>query len=155
MERRHSTDRARTGVVVHPPSPRSHDAFLGAEDPLARGIAETDQNVRIYELNLSADEWQADLRLLRRGRAVARRPPRNDIGDVDVCVVEADRSQHQVEQFSGSADEGLACEILVAAGRLTDQHDPGLRIAAREYELRRRRLQGAAIELVQQIAQLF
>jgi hypothetical protein len=39
--------------------------------------------------------------------------------------VEADRREHAVEQLSRPADERLALDVLVAAGRLADQHDLG------------------------------
>ena len=38
-----------------------------------------------HERDLPADERQTDLRLLRRRRPISRRPPRHDIGDIDLA----------------------------------------------------------------------
>ena len=78
-------DHARAGVVVEPAAAGLHDALARRQQGLGRGIAERHQHVRIDQLDLALDERQADLRLLRRRRAVAGRPPRNDIGDVGAC----------------------------------------------------------------------
>ena len=100
------------------------------------------------------DERQADLRLLRRRRAVAGRPPRHDVGDVDHGAVEADRRQHAVEQFAGAADEGQALDVFVAAGRFADEHHARPWVAVGEHQLRRGRFQRAAVEFVENGAQL-
>ena len=92
-------------------------------------------------------------RFLRRRRAVAGRAPRHDVGDVDRGAVEADRGQHAVEQFAGAADEGQALDVFVAAGRFADEHQPCLRIAVGEHQLRGGRLEGAAVESLQNGAQ--
>ena len=124
-----------------------------AEQRLRRGIAERDQDVRVHQLDLALDEGQADLRLLRRRRAVAGRPPRNDVGDIGLAAIEADRGDHAVEQLARAADERQALDVLVAAGRLADEHHARLRIAVGEHELGRGRSQRAAVEFVEQRAQ--
>ena len=106
----------------------------------------------IGKLDLAADEGQADRGFLRRRRAVAGRPPRHDIGDIDAGTIEPDRGQHQIEQFAGAADKGPADDVLVVAGRFADEHDPALRIAVGEDKLGRGRAQGAAFETPQQSA---
>ena len=60
----------------------------------------------------------------------------------------------QVEQLAGAADERQALDILVAAGRLADEHHARLRIAVGEHELRGGRAQRAALEAVENGAQL-
>ncbi len=154
MERRHGADFAFAGVERVPAPARLGDAFLDAEQGLRRWAAEADENVGIDEFDLAPDERQADRRLLRRRRAVAGRPPGHDVGDVDFRAVEADRRQHAVEQFAGTADEGQALDVFVAAGRFADEHHARLRIAVGEYQLRRGRLQRAAVEFLQNGAQL-
>ena len=132
---------------------RPHDALAGRQQRLRRGIAERHQHVRVHQFDLALDERQADLRLLRRRRAVAGRPPRNDVGDVGLAAVEPDRGDHPVEQLAGAADKRQALDVLVAARRLADEHDARLRIAVGEYQPRRGVFQRAAVEIFQQRAQ--
>ncbi len=130
-----------------------HDALARRQQGLGRGIAERDQHVRIHQFDLALDERQADLRLLRRRRAVAGRPPGNDIGDVGVAAVEPDRGDHPVQQFARTADERQALEVLLAPGSLADEHDPRLRVAVGEHQPRGGRFQRAAVETFQERAQ--
>ena len=121
---------------------------------LHRRSAEADQNVRIGELDLAADEGQADRGLLRRRRAVAGRPPRHHVGDVDLGAIEPDRLDHAVEQFAGAADERAAGNIFLMAGRLADEHHAAFRIAVGENQLRRGVAQRAAFEAFEELAQI-
>src|SRR5882724_91238 len=105
MERSKRADHPRAGVIVEPTPTGFHDALVRRQQGLGRGIAERDQHIRVHQLDLPLDERQADLRLLRRRRAVARRPPWNDIGDVGAGAVEPDRRYHPVQQLAGTADE--------------------------------------------------
>ena len=155
MERRHGADRAGAGVVVEPFSAGLHDAVAGRQQRLRRGIAERHQHVRVHELDLPLDEWQADLRLLRRRGAVAGRPPWNDIGDVSLAAVEPDCRDHPIEQFSGASDERQALDVLVAPGRFADEHDAGLRIAVGKHQPRRGVFERTALEIFQQRPQRF
>src|SRR5690349_19948080 len=82
MERRDSLDLARSGVEVEPAPARALDAFLHAEQRLRGGTAHAHKDIRVGELYLELDEGQADLALLRGRRAIAGRPPGNDVGDV-------------------------------------------------------------------------
>ena len=94
---RHGADLARAGVEGEPAPARLGDAFLDAKQRLRRWAAETDENVGIGKFDLPLNERQADLRLLRRRRAISGWAPRNDVGDVDRRTVEADSRQHAVE----------------------------------------------------------
>src|SRR3546814_4120477 len=76
----------------------------------------------------------------------------SDLGDIDPPAVEADGRQHAVEQLPGGTDEGLALAVLLAARRLADDHDAGFRVAVVEAEIGRRRLQRAAFEGFQRLA---
>ena len=52
-----------------------------------RRRAKTNQIFRIGEVDLSLNERQTHLRLLRRRGSVAWRAPGNDIGDVDLLSI--------------------------------------------------------------------
>ena len=90
---------------------------------------------------------------LRGGRAVAGRPPRNDVGDIGRAAAKPDRRQHAVEQLAGAADEGQAFKILLAAGRLAHEHDGRLRIAVGKHQLLGGHFQRAALETLQDSSQ--
>ena len=88
-----------------------------------------------HQLDLALEERAADLRLLRGRRAVSGRTPVDDVGDVHVRLAQPDGREHLVEQLAGAADERLALQVLVAAGRLADQHEAGLGCAAVEAQV--------------------
>src|SRR5690606_32909602 len=73
--------------------------------------------------------------------------------DVGGGPVEADRRQHAVEQPAGAADEGQTLQVLVAARRLADEHDVGLRVAVCKDEILGRIFQIAAVEIDEQLLQ--
>ena len=146
MERRHRADGARAGIVIAPAAAELQDSLGGVEELARRGAAEKDQEVRVAELDLAFDEGPADRRFLRRRPAVAGRAPGDDVGDIDLVPRQADRREHAVEKLAGPADEGQALDVLVAARRFADQHDPAFRIAVGEDELRRRQAEIAAVE---------
>ena len=117
------------------------------------GLPSVTSTSGIHQFDLPLDEGQADLRFLRRRRAVAGRPPRDDIGDVGLAAVEPDRRDHPVQQLAGTSDERQALDVLVAPGRFADEHDARLRIAVGKHQPRRGVFQRAAVEIFQQRAQ--
>ncbi len=82
MERWHRADLALACFKCEPPTSGFCDAFFDAEKCLRRRAAEANQDVRIGKLDLPHYERQTDLRFLWRRRAVARRAPGHNIGDV-------------------------------------------------------------------------
>ena len=91
---------------------------------------------------------------VQRGIAVSRRPPWHDIGDIDVGARDSDRGQHLVEQLSRAADKRDALLVLLRTRRLADEHEPRVRAAVTEHELLRGGLERAALEAVQDRAQI-
>ena len=71
------------GVVLVPAAAKLEDALAVSHQLRGRRAAEADQEIGIGELDLPLDERAAGGGLLRRRRAVARRAPRDDVGDVD------------------------------------------------------------------------
>ena len=138
MEGGERADRPRAGVVVEPSAAGLHDAFARRQQGLRRRIAERDQHIRIHQFDLPLDERQADLRLLRGRRAVAGRPPRNDIGNVGAGAIEPDRRDHPVQQLAGTPDEGQPFDVFLASGGFANEHDARLRIAIGKHQARRR-----------------
>ncbi len=117
------------------------------EQGLRRGGAEQDEKIGRDQFDLAADEGQAQRQLLRRRRAIAGRTPGHDIGDIDVCAVEADGGQHLVEQLPGAVRR-KACRC---GPRRRPGPSPTIMIARigraiGENQLGRGVFQGAAVE---------
>ena len=70
---------------------------------LRRHVAQRHEQLGRHQLDLADQERQAERHFVRRRRAVARRPPRHGIGDVDLGAVEPDGGEHAVEQLPGRA----------------------------------------------------
>ena len=153
MERRHHADFAKPGVVAPPPAAELQNAFARLQELLCRGAAEDDEEIRVDERDLPLDEGTADLRLLRRRRAVAGRPPGDDVGDVGARSVEPDRGDHAVEELAGAADEGEALQVLLDPRRFADEHHPRLRVAVGEDEVRCGEAEIAAFERLKRRAE--
>ena len=98
-------------------------------------------------MDLPLNERQTYLRFLRRRGSIARRPPRNDIGDVDILPIESDRVQHPIQQLPRSSDERAPNSIFIPSRSLADKHDPRTRDAIREHQLRGGPLQRATLEI--------
>src|SRR5512136_2606021 len=83
MESWHGANLALAGVKSEPAAPRFGDAFFNAEQGLRRRAAEANEDIWVGKFDLAQDKGQADLRFLRRRRAIAGRPPGYDVGDVN------------------------------------------------------------------------
>ncbi len=154
MQRGGGADFTAAGVEREPAPARLEDSVAAAEQRLRRWPAETDQHVRIDQLDLAQRERQADRQFLRRRRAVAGRPPGHDIGDIGIGAGEPDRRHDAIEELAGAAHERQPLDILVAAGRLAHEHHARLRIAVGKNQPRGGRSQGAAGEAVQDRSEL-
>src|SRR5262245_34380935 len=113
---------------------------------LGRGATEEHHLLRRDKLYLPLEKGPASLSLLWRRRAVSRRSPVDDVGDVHIRFAEADRRQHLIEQLPRPADERLAFEVLLASRRLADQHHAGFRRTTVKAQILGRRLESAAVE---------
>ncbi len=154
MQRRHGRDAPRAGLILLPFAARGQDAGQ-PEQPLGGGAADAEQDIGVGELDLALDEGQADRDLLRRRRAVAGRPPGQEIGDVDVVLAaQPDGGEHPVEQLARAPDEGQADAVFIRARRLADDHDSSVRVAVGEDQALGGRLQRAALEPRQRVLQL-
>ena len=98
-------------------------------------------------MDLPLNERQTRLRLLGRRGSIARRSPRNDIGDVDLLPIESDRVEHTIQQLPRSSDKWAPDSIFIPSGSLADKHDSRAWDAIREHQLRRGPFQRAAVEM--------
>ena len=95
------------------------------------------------DVDLPEQERLARRDFVRLRIAVARRPALDHVRDVDVAALEADRLDDLRQQLTGAADERLALQVFVRAGRFADEHQLA------HSDCRRRRRPGVRPELVQ------
>ena len=110
--------------INEPRASGAQNPSLDAQKRANRGCPKTNQVFRIGEVDLSLNKRQTRLGLLRRRSPVARRPPRNDIGDIDLLPIESDCVQHAVQQLPRSSDKRAPDSIFVPSRSLADKHDP-------------------------------
>ena len=125
--------------AVHP-----RDAGRLAREQLGREVAESRDERRPDQLDLTEEVRLAGLDLLRLGIAVAGRPALEHVRDVDVGPGHPDPVQEPLEQLAGLADERYALLVLVEAGRLADEHQLGVGVAGAEDDLCAGRREGTA-----------
>ena len=131
----------------HDPVWRFHNAFCGRP-------ADQQDEVWRNQLHLPLQEGPATFRLLQCRRSVARRPPVDDVGDMDIIFREADRGQHTIEKLACASDERHACQILVTPGGLADNHQAGRGRAAIKAGVLGGCAQSAPFELRNSLAQV-
>jgi len=79
----------------------------------------------VYELHLGRQIALARLDLLGAGVPVAGRAAFEDVADVDIVAADPDLAEQSIEQFPRCPHEGDALFVLVAAGRLANEHHFG------------------------------
>jgi hypothetical protein len=148
MQHGERLDRAAALVrIVKPCAPCPHNPSLDAQQRANCRCPEANQELRIGKVDLPLNERQTCLRLLGRRGSIARRPPRNDISDVDLLSIETDCAQHAIKQLPRSSDKWAPDSIFLPSRCLANKHDPCARNAIREYQLRGGPLQRAPIEI--------
>src|SRR5579872_5705551 len=108
--------------ISKPRAPRAQNPRLDRQKRANRGSAETNQIFRIGEVDLSLNKRQTCLRLLGRRRSVARRPPRNDISDIDRLSIQSDHAEHAIEQLPCSSDKWTAAPTFLSSWGFPDEH---------------------------------
>ena len=83
MKSRQGGNLAAVGGVAGPAAAQPHDALTGVEQLFGGNPTQKDEKRRIDQFDMAFNERLTDCLLARRGRPVARRPPGQDVGDVD------------------------------------------------------------------------
>jgi hypothetical protein len=133
MEGGHHGDAA-VGV---PGSAGPGDRDVAPEQQARGGFAERDDHARSHGVDLAVEEGSAAGHFVGVGRSVPGRPTLHDVANVDAAARDSQALlDHLGEQLAGAAHEGQAAPVLGLARSLTDEHQPGLRGAVAEYDLR-------------------
>src|SRR5690606_29303857 len=122
VEERHDPD----AVPSEPPTAQPGDALGGLEEVLGRHVTQRAYHLRLDDPDLLEQHALAGGDLGRRGVAVARRAVLHDVGDVDLVALEPHRREDLVEELAGAAHERPTGEVLLLAGRLAHEHEPGV-----------------------------
>src|SRR4029079_17946714 len=140
VKSRHHRDRS------HPMELAAHarNRRLDAEERLRREFSERDDHHRIHRRNLRPEERRALLDLVRLRIAVIGGPALHDVRDVHLLAREAHRLDDLREQLPGPADERLALQIFIGAWAFADEHQPSMRVADAEDDVRAPLVQLAA-----------
>jgi len=117
---------------------RGGDGVSFSGETLQRELPEGHDHLRLDQLDLAAEVRTAGVELVGLGIAVLRRTALDDVGDVDVIARQLHRLDDVGEQLSGAADKRFALQVLVASGRLADEHQISVRIAGAPDDLRAR-----------------
>src|SRR5262245_33028526 len=120
--------------VDAPAKPR--DRIERPKQRLRAELPERDDHLRADDVDLLEEKRLAGFDLVLLGVAVLRRTALDDVRNVDVVAPEPDRLDDLRQQLAGAADERLALDVFVAARRLADEHQVGVRIADTEHDLR-------------------
>jgi hypothetical protein len=75
----------------------------------------------LYQVKGALQPIAAVRGLLRFRRSVAWGPTSENVANVHVIAFHPRRTDDAIEELSGSADEGLALQIFVAAGSFSDE----------------------------------
>ena len=73
--------------------------------------------------------------MMSLGIAVPRRAALDDVGNVDLVALEANRRDDSRQQLSRAADERNPLDVFVGAWSFADEHQVSLRIADAEHNL--------------------
>ncbi|MNC84976.1 hypothetical protein D3C83_05460 [compost metagenome] len=136
-------DQRRVAILMHLPA-HAGNAGVARQQVGCRDLAQRDDQLRPYQVDLAVEIRLARQRLRLLGIAVAGRPAFDDVGNVHVLsALQPDRRQHAVEQLAGLAHERLALRVLVRAGTLAHEQPVGVLVADAEHGLVALRVQRA------------
>ena len=121
-------------VYLHPLAMLSCDTVVGIDKLLGGDTAQTNDDLRLDQLDLIIQIPDASLLFIIPGIPVFGRSAFDDIRDIDIIVPrQVDDREHIVQQLSGGTDEGLSLQVLLFTRTLTDEHDIRIGIADAKY----------------------
>src|ERR1700737_4002727 len=126
----------------------ARDRLISGQQTCQRVPAEHQDDFRLDQPELLLEIRRAGLRLGRLRIPVAGRPALEDVRDEDLAPGETETTKKLVEQLASRADERLALQVLVLAGRLADDHDPRVDRAYSRHRLGPRMTQRATPAIV-------
>lgn len=109
---------------------------LRLQQGLRREGPEGHKQPRLYQGDLTDEVGLTVGDLILFGVAVIGGTAFNDIGDVDVLALHANRLDNSRQQLTGPSNERLPLEIFIPPRRLADKHQLRMRIADTKDDMR-------------------
>src|ERR1700722_14343836 len=106
--------------IGDPRAPSTHNPSLDAQERACCGSPEANHVFGVGEVNLALNERQTNLCLLKGRGPVARRPPWNDIRDIDFLSIQSNFAQHAIQQLSRSSNERAPDSVFALPRCLAD-----------------------------------
>ena len=106
--------------IREPRAPGTHNPAVHAQKRASCRSPEANQVFGVGEVNLTFDERQTDLRLLKGRGPVAWRPPWYDIREVDLLSIQSNRAYHAIQQLPRSSNEWAADSIFTLSRSLAN-----------------------------------
>src|SRR5688572_16798079 len=123
-------------AIIELPATQARDRIHRLQQRLRREFTERHDHTRLDDVDLPEQIRLALLDFVGFRIAVPGRPAFDHVGDVDLLASQADRLDDLRQQLPGAADERLAALVFFFAGRFAHEHQPRLRIANAENDLR-------------------
>lgn len=123
---------------------------IGVKQLLGGDPSHTQNDLRVNELQNLVQPGTAGQTFLRHRVAVLRRTALHNIGDEHISVPgKSHLFQHLVQKLSAASHKGLALFVLIAAGALPYDHNPGIGNSCPQYRLGPSLTQSAVPALLQ------
>ena len=90
-------------------------------DPHGGDSAQTNDDFGADQGRLGAEITNTGVLLCVQGVPIAGRAAFDDVGDVDLGAGQVNQGQHQIQQFSGGAYEGLPLQIFLLTGTFSNE----------------------------------
>ena len=112
------------------------DLEIGLDKAHGSDPPQTDNDPGPDECHLVAEIVNAGVLLRVQGIPVVGRAALDDVGDVHVFLTaQIDELQHLIQQLAAPSHKGLALEVLIFSGSLSDEHDLRIPDAYAEYHM--------------------
>src|SRR3989338_564442 len=132
MERRHEL--YPMIILPDPPEPRNGD--LAFQKGLDRELTQSNNDLRLHQLDLLFQEWLTRLHLIGLRITVFRRTTFNDVGDIDIFSLKPHAFGNNIrEELPRAPHKWLPLQILIPARPFTYEHKLRLSIPYTEYEM--------------------
>ena len=106
------------------------------EQIVQRRVAQDDNDLWLYNGDLTQKKWPASMRFLNCRLTICGRPAAIDIPDKNVLALEADAFDYLSEQLSRTSDKRKSLRVFVSARRFANEHQIRLEIPRRMDNLR-------------------
>src|SRR3972149_384324 len=132
MERRHEL--YPMIIMPGPPEPRNGD--LAFQKGLDRELTQSNNDLRLYQLDLLLQKWLTGLHLIGLRITVFRRTTLNDVGDINIFSLKPHAFGNNIrEELPRAPHKWLPLQILIPARPFTYEHKLRLRIPYTEYDV--------------------